>query len=202
MFFALDDDPSEPADTTDFVHIIAPSQHCWKLSFGTTRVDTGCGEESVDVEGTGGQQVFLSTEPSGWWDIGMRIEVNGEIVRDIRSAPYGGLSASYAEDRPENTILVRFMAPDDGCWTATIEDEIRDGCGSLTFPLNVRGDINVVFERTPPAAWTWCLVVEADGKIVQTVGPDSNPDYPLGFWWGPPELSGNPPDLQVEPVTC
>jgi hypothetical protein len=107
-----------------------------------------------------------------------------------------------AVDPNEATLRVRLMAPDDGCWTRTIEDEVERGCGSLTFPLQVRAGVPVVFDREPRAAWTWCIVVEEEGKIIMTRGPDSSPDYSLDFSWQPPELSGNPPDLQIEPVTC
>jgi hypothetical protein len=200
--------PTITTDVDDAVHVIAPPGKCWQLGLGHSladsgaRVEQGCGATTVTVDATHGVRAQLGPEPRGWWDIGMKIQVDGAIVRDIRPAPYGGMTVHYADELPERTIDVRLMAPEDGCWTATIEDELRDGCGGLTLPLRIRGDINVVFERTPPAAWTWCLVVEADGEIVQTVGPDSNPDYPLGFWHGPAEISGNPPALQIEPVTC
>jgi hypothetical protein len=113
-------------------------------------------------------------------------------VDDLPSAPAG-------DELPEQTIEVRLMAPDDGCWRATIGDEVRDGCGGLTLPLLVRGETNVLFERTPPAAWTWCAVVEVDGKVVMTRGPDSNPDYELAIWYTPTEY---PAEYQIEPVTC
>jgi hypothetical protein len=131
-----------------------------------------------------------------------RVEVDGQIVRDIRPAPYGGLSVHYTDLR-ENTIDVWLMAPPDGCWMATIEDHAFHECGGHLIPLQVRGDINVVFERTPPASWTWCLVVERDGIVVHTVGPGSNPEYPLGFAWSPPEAPGSPPAYpNIERVSC
>jgi hypothetical protein len=107
---------------------------------------------------------------------------------------------------PEETILVRLMAPDDGCWTRTItdelnvEDEVTEGCGPVTFPVRFRKEINISFERNPPASWTWCLVAAVDGKVVLTRGPDSNPEYSLDVYWAPPELGGTPPE--IAPVTC
>jgi hypothetical protein len=111
----------------------------------------------------------------------MRIEVNGVVVRDIRPAPYLGLTVHWSRRFPEKTIHARLTAPDTGCWKATIESEVEKGCGSKDLVLDVQGDINVAIERDPPAAWTWCLNLEADGKVFQTYGPDSNPQYALGF---------------------
>jgi hypothetical protein len=193
----------------DFVHVIAPSEQCWQFSLNRrglgdtpSRIEHGCGGKSVVLDATGGLRAYLGLQPQSWSDIGMRIEVDGEIVRDILPAPYGGLAVEYADDLRENTIDVRLMAPPDGCWMATIEDDVFHECGSTLLPLQVRGNVNGVFERTPPAGWTWCLVVEWDGNVVQTVGPDSNPVYPLGFGWGPPDDSGIPYDPQIDPVSC
>jgi len=108
---------------------------------------------------------------------------------------------------PEKTMLVRLMAPDDGCWTRTIrdelnvEDEVTEGCGPVTLPVRFRKDIDISFERRPPASWTWCLVAAVDGQIVLTRGPDSNPDYSLDAQW-PPKFGGNSPIVEVAPVAC
>ncbi|MGH3127055.1 MAG: hypothetical protein ACRDPX_03965, partial [Gaiellaceae bacterium] len=64
----------------------------------------------------------LGRVPQGWWDIGLTLEVEGRIVRDVRPAPYAGITLHYSDQPPEETILVRLTAPDDGCWTATLED--------------------------------------------------------------------------------
>jgi hypothetical protein len=117
------------------------------------------------------------------------------------------LAAVVRDSAREETILVRLMAPDDGCWTRTITDELRvddevsEGCGAVTFPVRVRKEITISFERRPPASWTWCLVAAVDGKVVLTRGPDSNPEYSLDVYWSPPELEGTPVP-EVEPVTC
>jgi hypothetical protein len=107
---------------------------------------------------------------------------------------------------PEETILVRLMAPDDGCWTRTItdelevEDDVTEGCGPVTFPVRFRKAVTISFERNPPASWTWCLIAAVDGKVVLTRGPDSNPEYSLDVYWAPPELGGTPPE--IAPVRC
>ena len=109
---------------------------------------------------------------------------------------------------PEKEILLRLMAPDDGCWTRTImdelaaDDEISEGCGSVTFSLPFREGIMVSFERMPPASWTWCLSAAVDGKVVLTRGPDSNPDYSMDVTWSPADVESWSPGVKIEPVTC
>ena len=93
--------------------------------------------ESVVLDATGGVRAHLGLQPQSWSDIGMRVEVDGVIVRDILPAPYGGLAVEYADDLRENTIDVWLMAPPDGCWMATIEDDVFHECGSI--PASVAG---------------------------------------------------------------
>lgn len=198
--------PSVPATRPNAVHVIAPPQSCWQLRLaesdasGETRLIGGCGRKVVPID-PAERIVSLDRKPYGFWDLGMRIVVNGAVVRDVRPAPYGGLRVNWADRLPEKTIVARLIAPEDGCWTATIEDEIEDGCGSRDLSLDVRGEVLVAFERNPPAAWPWCLNLELDGRVVQTFGPDSNPSYPLAFWYAPPE-PGYGEDGEVEPVDC
>ena len=104
-------------------------------------------------------------------------------------------------------MVVSLMAPDDGCWTRTISDELKveddmtEGCGSVTFPVRFRKDIDISFERRPPASWTWCLMAAVDGKIVLTRGPDASPEHSLDVVW-PPKFGGTSPSAAVPPVTC
>jgi hypothetical protein len=200
--------PPEPTEVSDgVVHVIAPPGGCWQLALGesdsspVTRVEQGCGPGDIPIDADEGL-VSLERQPRDWWNLGMRIEVNGVVVRDIRPAPYLGLTVHWSRRFPEKTIHARLTAPDTGCWKATIESEVEKGCGSKDLVLDVQGDINVAIERDPPAAWTWCLNLEADGKVFQTYGPDSNPQYALGFGYGSSDYPGNTPDAPVPPVTC
>ena len=104
---------------------------------------------------------------------------------------------------PRKILLVRLMAPDDGCWTRTIggesnvEDEVAEGCGPVTFSVRYRKDVNISFERRPHASWTWCLSAAAGGRVVLNRGPDSSPDYSLEVYF-----DGKPPRGRIEPVAC
>jgi hypothetical protein len=197
---------SHPGNGQSFVRVLAPSRGCWQLSLGESvassdiRLEEDCGPTVVPIDPSEGI-VSLGRQQEDWWDLGMRIVVNGVVVRDIQPAPYDSLSVHWSDGLPETTIVARLTAPADGCWIATIEDEIEEGCGSRDLSLDVRGEVNVVFERDPPGAWTWCLNLEVDGRVVQTLGPGSNPVQPLGFRYAPPE-PGYGANVEVEPVRC
>ncbi|MBA3567486.1 MAG: hypothetical protein H0W31_11630 [Actinobacteria bacterium] len=82
------------------------------------------------------------------------------------------------DDRlPAMTVLVRVEAPNGGCWSATIEDDVRNGCGSLAFPLVVEGSVSIFMERLGPAERPITAMIEVDGQVVQTVGPTTT-EYP------------------------
>ena len=90
------------------------------------------------------------------------------------------------EPGPAKTVLVRVDAPEDGCWWATIDGRLlRTGCGSVAFPLEVQGYeyVSVHFERQMPGDWHFSAAIEADGRIVQTVGPTSTqyPSLDIGY---------------------
>ncbi len=115
---------------------------------------------------------LISKRPPGaTWDLGASLEVNGAVVRDIPPVPRGGLVLRHDARLPVTTVLVRVEAPNGGCWSATIEDDVRDGCGSLVFPIDVEGSVSIFMERLGPAEQPITAMIEVDGQVVQTVGP-------------------------------
>lgn len=89
-----------------------------------------------------------------------------------------GIRPSPEAQPPTKTVLVRVDAPAGNCWSATIDDRLlRNGCGSLAFPLEVGGFVIVHFERQVPGDWHFSAAIEADGRVVQTVGPTTT-EYP------------------------
>jgi hypothetical protein len=82
-------------------------------------------------------------------------------------------------ERPMKRVLVRVAAPAGGCWVATIPNEVpRTGCGPRTFPLEVEGFVLMHFARQMPGTWHFSVAIEADRRVVQTVGPTTS-EYPL-----------------------
>lgn len=60
-----------------------------------------------------------------------------------------GLTAVPEPER--RTVLMRVRAPGGRCRSATIAGRrLRDGCGSVEFPLDVEGFVLVHFERVRP----------------------------------------------------
>lgn len=49
--------------------------------------------------------------------------------------------------------------------------------GPTAFPLDVEGAVNIFVERQEPATWPFAIALEADGKVVQEVGP-TTAQYP------------------------
>jgi hypothetical protein len=149
---------------------------------------------------------FLLALAAAFAGLTVGVVVTVAVLAD-RSDPIERANLDAVEQTPPaKTILVRLMAPDDGCWTRTItdelkaEDEVKEDCGAVTFTVPVRKDINISFERRPPGSWTWCLVAAVDGKLVLTRGPDSNPEYGMDVYWAIPEPGWEP--FHIEPVSC
>lgn len=176
--------PSLLGAHTDVLQIEAPPEGCWSLGLGRTERDvfevaTGCGPTSIDLQQ--GDQVYalITKRPAdATWDLGAKLKVDGELVRQIAPAPYPALTVRHDVRLPPKTVLVRVDAPDGSCWSATMDnDGVRRGCGALAFPLEVEDSVILRFERQKPGDWHFTVAIEVDGRVVQTVGP-TTAEYP------------------------
>jgi hypothetical protein len=80
--------------------------------------------------------------------------------------------------QPAKTVLVRVDAPEGGCWIAMIPNDVpRTGCGPQAFTYDVHDFVLMHFERQMPNEDWPLAAIEADGRVVQTVGPITT-DYP------------------------
>lgn len=83
---------------------------------------------------------------------------------------------------------MRVEAPNGGCWSATIGDDAMSGCGSRVIAVSAQGSLRIFAERLGPPEQPVMLIIELDGRVVQTIGP-TTAEYPtldLGYWTIPP----------------
>ena len=171
--------------TQGVLRVLAPPDSCWTVTAGRSEDQigilnySGCGVTAIEFDASDTYEAQLSTQPPGaHWDFGATILVDDEVVRRVAPAPRGGFRVRHGDDIPEKTIVVRVDAEDGGCWSAAIDNTVERGCGSRSFPLDVVGTFSIVLERDEPGTWPIALAFEADGRVVQTYGPDTG-EYPF-----------------------
>lgn len=85
--------------------------------------------------------------------------------------------------QPVDEVTLRIHAPAGRCWSATIAGRpLRDGCGSTAFPLEVEGFVLVHVELMSGHGQVTAMF-EADGRVVQTVGPTTGkyPSFDIAY---------------------
>jgi hypothetical protein len=119
----------------------------------------------------------------------LRTEAEDSALPPLVDAPaapavdtHAGLPVAPEPQR--TTVLMRVYAPRGRCWSATSAGRpLRDGCGSVEFPLEVEGFVLVHFERLQSGAGQLTAMIEVDGRTVQTVGPTTSryPSFDIGY---------------------
>ena len=73
--------------------------------------------------------------------------------------------------------VVRVDAPDDRCWTLTIDGRAREGCGTGNIEYDIRDSTRVALEAEGEALGVLSFALDVDGKNVRWVGGEGSVSY-------------------------
>ena len=176
--------PRAPEVATAVLRIDAPAEGCWSVDLGRTQADllpnfaAGCGPASIGLEqGDAVLARVYKQISSPFGNLGATLRVDGVVVHEVPPRPRNGVIVGHGGHLPWKRIVAHIAAREGRCWAATIDNYVKRGCGRAAFPLDVEGAVNIFVERQEPAAWPFAIELEADGKVVQTVGP-TTAQYP------------------------
>lgn len=72
--------------------------------------------------------------------------------------------------------LVVVAAPPRKCWSLTVDDRTRDGCGPASFDIQIEHEIDVAVSKRDRGMWGLGLSLEVDGRVVSWVAPFTSED--------------------------
>jgi len=90
------------------------------------------------------------------------------------------MARAWAERNPQpGVVLVR--APLGKCWSLSVDDHSREGCGPASIDIQIERETDIAVRKREGGTWGLGLSLEIDGQVVRWAAPFTSDDGEITF---------------------